>query len=60
MAFTLSGLLVDAAHMKLYVADGNAVTPRLHIFDLTNPAMPALTSIVTNKAGLPPRYLSWY
>jgi hypothetical protein len=60
MAFTLSGLLVDPASKKLFVADGNASAPRTHIFDMSNPTAAGPTSIVTNRAGLPPRYLSWY
>ena len=61
MAFTLSGLLVDAAHKKLFVADGNAKTPHLSIVDLSDPvAPPPPTSLMTNKGGLPPRYVSWY
>jgi hypothetical protein len=60
-AFTFSGLLVDPVSKRLFVADGNATAPRLHVFDLANPAMPVLqTSLVTNTGGLPPRYVSWY
>jgi DNA-binding beta-propeller fold protein YncE len=60
MAFTLSGLVVDPAGKKLYVADGDAAAPRLHILDLAASAPTAPTSLVTNRAGLPPRYVSWY
>jgi hypothetical protein len=60
-AFTLSGLLADAAHKKLFVADGDTKTPRLHILDLSDPAMVTVqTSLTTNAGGLPPRYVSWY
>jgi len=60
-AFTLSGLLVDAAHKKLFIAEGDAKTPKFHVFDLSNPAMITLqTSLTTNAGGLPPRYVSWY
>jgi hypothetical protein len=59
-AFTFSGLLVDPATKKLFLADGNPTAPRLHMFDLTNPSAPAITSIVTNQAGVPPRYVGWY
>ena len=60
-AFVLSGILVDAAHKKLFVAEGDAKTPRFHVFDLSNPAMITLqTSLTTNAGGLPPRYASWY
>ncbi len=60
-AFTLSGLLLDAAHGKLFVAEGDAKTPKVHILDLSNPAMITLqTSLTTNAGGLPPRYVSWY
>jgi hypothetical protein len=60
-AFTLSGLLVDPAHQKLFIAEGDAKTPRLHVLDLSNPAAITLqTSLTTNAGGLPPRYVSWY
>jgi hypothetical protein len=60
-AFTLSGLLVDAARKKLFVADGDMKTPRFHILDLSNPGMVTVqTSLTTNAGGLPPRYVSWY
>jgi hypothetical protein len=60
-AFTLSGLLVDPSHKKLYVADGDAKTPKTHIFDISNPAMINLwTSLTTSAGGLPPRYVAWY
>jgi hypothetical protein len=59
--FTLSGLLVDPSHTKLYVADGDAKTPKTHIFDVSNPAMITLqTSLTTSAGGLPPRYIAWY
>jgi hypothetical protein len=60
MAFTLSGLLFDAAHNKLFIADGDSMMPRLHVFDVTMPAAPVETSVTTNATGLPPRYVSWY
>jgi len=60
-AFTLSGLLADSAHKKLFVADGDAKTPKFHMFDLSNPAMITLqSSLTTNAGGLPPRYAAWY
>jgi hypothetical protein len=60
-AFTLSGLLVDPTHKKLFVAEGDMKAPKLHVFDLSNPAMVTLqTSLTTSAGGLPPRYLSWY
>jgi hypothetical protein len=60
-AFTLSGLLADPAHQKLFLADGDAKMPRLHVFDLSNPAAITLqTSLTTSAGGLPPRYVSWY
>jgi hypothetical protein len=60
MSFTLSGLVVDGAHKKLFVAEGNAMMPALQVLDLTNPAAPVPSSLRTNAAGLPPRYVSWY
>jgi hypothetical protein len=60
-AFTLSGLLVDATRKKLLIADGDMKTPRLHVFDLSNPAAITLqSSVTTNAGGLPPRYTAWY
>jgi hypothetical protein len=60
-AFTLSGLLADDAHKKLFVADGDAKNPRLQILDLSNPATVTVqSSLITNAGGLPPRYVSWY
>jgi hypothetical protein len=60
MAFTLSGLLYDAALHKLFVGDGDAMTPRVQVFDLTAPATPVQTSLTTSATGLPPRAVSWY
>jgi hypothetical protein len=59
-AFTLSGLVFDSAHHKLFVAEGDSKMPLLQMFDLSNPAMPVQSSVKTNIAGLPPRYVSWY
>jgi hypothetical protein len=60
-AFTLSGLLADAARKKVYVADGDAMTPRLHVLDISNPAAITLQkSLTSNAGGLPPRYTAWY
>jgi hypothetical protein len=60
-AFTLSGLLVDRRAQKLFVADANMMTPRLHVFDLSPVDGPVLqTSLVTAAGGLPPRYVGWY
>jgi hypothetical protein len=60
-AFTLSGLLADTAHKKLFIADGDAKMPKFHIFDLSNPANITLqSSLTTSAAGLPPRYAAWY
>jgi hypothetical protein len=60
-AFTLSGLQVDAARKKLFIADGDMKTPKLHVLDLSTPASITVQSSVTTAAGgLPPRYTAWY
>jgi hypothetical protein len=60
-SFTLSGLVADDAHKKLFIADGDAKAPKLHIFDLANPAaISEQAALITNAGGLPPRYVSWY
>jgi hypothetical protein len=60
-AFSLSGLVVDAARKKLFIAEGDMKMPRFHILDLSNPASVTVqTSLTTNAGGLPPRYVSWY
>jgi hypothetical protein len=59
--FTLSGLLVDSGRKKVYIADGDATTPRFHVLDISNPAMITVkTSLTTAAGGLPPRYAAWY
>jgi len=60
-AFTLSGLLVDAAHKKLFIADGDMKMPRFHVLDLSDPAaVKVQASLTTSAGGLPPRYVAWY
>lgn len=60
-SFALSGIAVDAGAKLLFVADANEKQPRLHLFDLSNPAAPTLQrSVASSASGLPPRYLGWY
>ena len=59
--FTLGALITDATGKKLFVTDATDTTPRLVIFDITDPAMPRHTSLETSPmTGLPPRSIGWY
>lgn len=59
-SFTFGDVLVDAQRQRVYLTDGNASTPRVHVYSFASD--PTLdTSINASAAtGLPPRELAWY
>jgi DNA-binding beta-propeller fold protein YncE len=60
--FTLAGLLFDPASQRVFVTDANAKSPRIHVFDVKDPAAAvALTSFDSDpEKGLLPRYTGLY
>jgi hypothetical protein len=61
-AFTLGTVLIDPARERVYLTDANAATPRVHIYEYSNPAAPAREASINPdpSLGLPPREIEWY
>ena len=61
--FTLGSMLVDRERDRLYLCDANPETPKVLIFDLSDPenGIELTGSFDPNPSvGLPPRVLGWY
>lgn len=59
-SFTSCDVVIDPSHERVYLTDGAAAKPRVHVYSFA--AEPTLeTSIDANPTvGLPPRELAWY
>jgi hypothetical protein len=60
-AFNLGRAVVDPATKRVFLPDGDAVTPRVRIFDASGAAVVPAATFEPNPAGhLPPREIGWY
>jgi hypothetical protein len=59
-AFNLGRPAVDAATKTLFLPDGDAVTPRVRVFDVSGLAAPGTPFEPNPTEHLPPREVTWY
>jgi hypothetical protein len=62
-AYNFGGAAVDTVHRKVFLPDGDAVTPRVHVFDVSADAattVPAGVFEADPTGHLPPREIAWY
>jgi hypothetical protein len=59
-AFNLGRPAIDAATSTLFLPDGDAVTPRVRVFDVSGAAVAGMSFEPDPGAHLPPREASWY
>lgn len=60
-AYNFGRATVDPVRQKVYLPDGDAVAPRVHIFDAAvTPPVAAGTFVANPSTQLPPREVAWY
>lgn len=60
-AYSLGRALVDAAGKRVFLPDGDFMTPRVHVFDASTSPATLARSFEANPAGhLPPREVAFY
>lgn len=61
-AFTLGTVLVDPTRQRVYLTDAYDKTPRVQIYEYSNPAAPTREASINPDpaVNLPPREIEWY
>lgn len=59
-SFTYGDILVDPQRERVYLTDGNAATPRVHVYSFAGAPMLETSIHASASTGLPPRELAWY